>query len=210
MIKKVLLIDTVHHIIPEKLKDAGFTIIDCFDANRAEILGIINEYCGIVIRSRINIDKEIIDKASNLKFIARVGAGMESIDTDYCAQKGIICLNSPEGNRDAVGEHAVGMLLSLMNNLNKADKEVKNGIRKREENRGSELGSKTVAIIGYGNMGSSFARKLSGFGCKVLSYDKYKTGYEDGYTKETDYDELFEKADILSLHIPLTAETRYL
>lgn len=210
MIKKVLLVDTVHRIIPEKLKDAGFTIFDCFESNRTEILEIINQYCGIVIRSRISIDKEIIDKASNLKFIARVGAGMESIDTEYCAQKGIICLNSPEGNRDAVGEHAVGMLLSLLNNLNKSDKEVKSGRRKREENRGHELGAKTVAIIGYGNMGSSFARKLSGFGCKVLSYDKYKTGYEDGFTKEVEYETIFEQADILSLHVPLTAETKYL
>lgn len=210
MIKRILLIDTVHRIIPDRLKDAGFITENCFDANRNEIMNIIGDYCGVVIRSRITFDKEIIDKAINLKFIARVGAGMESIDTEYCALKRIACLNSPEGNRDAVGEHAIAMLLNLMNNITKADREVKNGIRKREENRGSELGNKTVAIIGYGNMGSSFAKKLSGFGCNVISYDKYKVGYSDGFTKESDYEEIFEKADIVSLHVPLTEETKYL
>jgi D-3-phosphoglycerate dehydrogenase / 2-oxoglutarate reductase len=210
MIKKILLIDTVHRIIPDKLKDAGFITENCFDSGRNEIMNIIGDYCGVVIRSRITFDKEIIDKATNLKFIARVGAGMESIDTEYCALKGIVCLNSPEGNRDAVGEHAIGMLLNLLNNLNKADREVKLGVWKREENRGNELSTKTVGIIGYGNMGSSFARKLSGFGCNVISYDKYKVGYSDGFTKETDYEEIFEKADIVSLHVPLTDETKYL
>ncbi|MDD3687517.1 MAG: NAD(P)-dependent oxidoreductase [Bacteroidales bacterium] len=210
MTRKVLLIDTVHRIIPDKLKEAGFVTQECFEAGRDEIKNIICDYCGVVIRSRITFDKEIIDKATNLKFIARVGAGMESIDTDYCATRGITCINSPEGNRDAVGEHAIAMLLNLMNNILKADREVKNGSRKREENRGIELGNKTVAIIGYGNMGSSFAKKLSGFGCNVISYDKYKKGYSDDFTKETDYDEIFERADIVSLHVPLTEETKYL
>jgi D-3-phosphoglycerate dehydrogenase / 2-oxoglutarate reductase len=210
MTNNILLIDTVHRIIPDRLKDAGFVTENCFDAGRNEIMNKIGDYCGVVIRSRITFDKEIIDKAVNLKFIARVGAGMESIDTEYCALKGIACLNSPEGNRDAVGEHAIAMLLNLMNNIIKADREVKCGVRKREENRGSELGYKTVAIVGYGNMGSSFARKLSGFGCNVISYDKYKVGYSDGFTKETDYEEIFEKADIVSLHVPLTDETKYL
>jgi D-3-phosphoglycerate dehydrogenase len=210
MTKKVLLIDTVHRIIPDKLKNAGFVTQECFEAGRDEIKNIICDYCGVVIRSRITFDKEIIDKATNLKFIARVGAGMESIDTDYCATKGIECLNSPEGNRDAVGEHAIALLLNIMNNIIKSDREVKNGIRKREENRGIELGNKTVAIIGYGNMGSSFAKKLSGFGCNVISYDKYKSGYSDGFTKESDYEEIFESADIVSLHVPLTEETKYM
>jgi D-3-phosphoglycerate dehydrogenase len=210
MTKRILLIDTVHRIIPDKLKDAGFITENCFDADRNEIMNIIGDYCGVVIRSRIIFDKEIIDKAINLKFIARVGAGMESIDTEYCALKGIVCLNSPEGNRDAVGEHAIAMLLNLMNNILKADREVKTGLRKREENRGVELGNKTVAVIGYGNMGSSFAKKLSGFGCNVISYDKYKAGYSDGFTKETDYEEIFERADIVSIHVPLTDETKYL
>ena len=210
MYYKVLLIDTVHEIIPEKLKKSGFTVAEAYKESKIEIQKFISEYCGIVIRSRFNIDKEFIDCAKNLKFIARVGAGMESIDTDYCNKKGIVCLNSPEGNRDAVGEHAVAMLLSLLNNLPKANKEMKLGIRNREENRGSELGSKVVAIIGYGNMGSSFAKKLSGFGCKVIAYDKYKKNYSNQFVKETDYKEIFEKADILSLHVPLTAETKFL
>lgn len=210
MQKKVLLVDTVHRIIPDKLRENGYEITVGEFLCREEILNIIQNYSGIVIRSRITVDKEFIDKAENLKFIARVGAGMESIDTDYCQSKGIKCLNSPEGNRDAVGEHSVGMLLSLMNNLNKADREVKSGIWNREENRGIELNSKTVGIIGYGNMGSSFAKKISGFGCKVISYDKYKIDYSDGYTIETDLETIFSEADILSLHVPLTEETKYM
>ncbi len=210
MQKKVLLIDTVHRIIPDKLSANGFEVVAGFGLSRDEILNNISDFYGVVIRSRINIDKEFVDKAKNLRFIARVGAGMETIDIDYCKQKGIECLNSPEGNRDAVGEHAIGMLLNLMNNLNKADKEVKSSIWNREENRGNELNTKTVGIIGYGNMGSSFAKKLSGFGCKVISYDKYKKGYSDGFTTETDLNSVFSEADILSLHVPLTEETKYM
>ncbi|MDD3740227.1 MAG: NAD(P)-dependent oxidoreductase [Bacteroidales bacterium] len=210
MRKKVLLIDTVHRIIPDKLSENGFEITIGASLSRTEILEIIGDYCGIIIRSRINVDKELIDKALNLRFIARVGAGMESIDIEYCKRKGIECLNSPEGNRDAVGEHSIGMLLNLLNNLNKADRQVKSGIWKREENRGQELNAKTVAIIGYGNMGSSFAKKLSGFGCKVISYDKYKSNYSDGFTIESDMDSIFNESDILSFHVPLTEETYYL
>jgi len=210
MSKKVLLIDTVHRIILDRLIESGFEVVSGFDWPREQILKAMPDYCGVVIRSRINIDKEFIDSAGNLKFIARVGAGMESIDLEYCKAKGIVCLNSPEGNRDAVGEHAIGMLLSLLNNLNKADREVKRGIWNRENNRGNELNVKTVGIIGYGNMGSSFAKKLSGFGCKVISYDKYKSGYSDGFTNETDMGTIFNETDILSLHVPLTEETQYL
>lgn len=207
---KIILIDTVHEILIQKLSSFGFEIFEAYSLKREEIKEIIHLFDGIIIRSRIQIDKEIIDLASSLKFIGRVGAGMESIDTTYCSAKKIVCINSPEGNRDAVGEHTLGMLLSLLNKLNKADKEVKNGIWKREENRGKELGSMCVGIIGYGNMGSSFAKKISGIGCKVLSYDKYKENYEDGFTKEVSMTEIYENADILSLHIPITEETRYL
>lgn len=210
MQKKVLLIDTVHRIIPDKLSANGFEVVAGFELSRVEILNCISDFYGVVIRSRINIDKEFVDKAKNLRFVARVGAGMESIDMGYCKEKGIECLNSPEGNRDAVGEHAIGMLLNLMNNLNKADREVKSGIWEREKNRGNELSTKTVGIIGYGNMGCSFAKKLSGFGCKVISYDKYKSGYSDGFTIETDMETMFSEADILSLHVPLTEETKYM
>ncbi len=210
MKKKVVLIDKVHNIIPNSLTELGFNIVDGTLWDKGTILQNIDDVVGLVIRSRISIDKNVIDKAPKLKFIARVGAGMESIDTEYCNQKGIVCLNSPEGNRDAVAEHAVGMLLSLLNNLNKADKEVKAGIWNREENRGSELSNRTVGIIGYGNMGSSFAKRLSGFGCKVISYDKYKKNYADKYTLEVSLEELQKEADVISLHVPLTPETKFM
>ncbi|MDR2010063.1 MAG: hypothetical protein LBQ22_06235 [Bacteroidales bacterium] len=207
---KILLIDTVHEIIPRELEKHGFEIVSGTEWSRNLILQKIHDFTGIIIRSRITVDKEIIDAAKKMKFIGRVGAGMESIDTEYCEKKGIICLNSPEGNKDAVGEHAIGMLLSLLNNLNKADKEVKSGLWLREANRGIELNNKTVGIIGYGNMGSSFAKKLSGFGCNIISYDKYKSDYSDGFTKEVSLEEIFENSDILSLHVPLTDETTYM
>ncbi len=210
MTKKILIIDNVHPIIPKSLISEGFTIIDGTNLNRTKIINIVSDFCGLIIRSRIQIDKEIIDAGINLKFIARVGAGMESIDTKYCKIKNIECLNSPEGNRDAVGEQSIGMLLSLLNNLNKSNFEVKNGIWNREENRGHEVGFKTVGIIGYGNMGSAFAKKLSGFGCKVISYDKYKSSYSDQYTKEVNLETIFTDSDIISLHVPLTEETLYM
>ena len=177
---------------------------------KEEILNIIKGYTGIIVRSRMKIDKEIIDKASQLKFIGRVGAGMESIDMEYAEAKGIHCFNSPEGNRDAVGEHTLGMLIALMNNFLRADSEVRQGEWKREENRGIEIKGKTIGIIGYGNMGSAFAQRLKGFEANVIAYDKYKFNYSDEYLKETTMKEIFENADILSLHVPLTAETNYL
>ena len=210
MPQKVLIIDDVHTIITDGLKNAGFEVVDATKLNRDEIISQVGDAFGIVLRSRINIDREFVDAAKCLRYVARVGAGMETIDVEYCENKGIKCLNSPEGNRDAVGEHTVGMLLSLLNNLNRADRQVKAGEWKREMNRGRELGFRTVGIIGYGNMGSSFARKLSGFGCKVLAYDKYKTNYSDGYAKEVSLDDIFANADVLSLHVPLTAETKYM
>ena len=210
MAEKVLIIDDVHQIITDGLKNAGFEVVDATKWNRENIISEIGDVFGIVLRSRINIDREFVDAAKNLRYVARVGAGMETIDVEYCEAKGILCLNSPEGNRDAVGEHTLGMLLSLLNNLNRADREVKAGEWKREMNRGRELGFRTVGIIGYGNMGSSFARKLSGFGCKVLAYDKYKTNYSDGYAEEVSLDDIFANADVLSLHVPLTYETKYM
>jgi D-3-phosphoglycerate dehydrogenase len=167
-------------------------------------------YDGIVIRSKIKITKEIIDKATNLKFIARAGAGLENIDVIYAQSKGILCLHAPEGNRDAVGEHALGMLLSLFNNLCKANKEVREGKWIREGNRGVELMGKTVGIIGYGNMGSAFADRLKGFGVTVLVYDKYKKNFGTDFIIETSMKEIFEKADVISIHTPLTDETHYL
>jgi D-3-phosphoglycerate dehydrogenase len=165
---------------------------------------------GLLRVVKITFDKELIDKASKLKFIGRVGAGMENIDVEYAESKGIKCFNAPEGNRDAVGEHAVAMLLNLFNNLCRANMQVKNGIWKREDNRGTEIGGKTIGIIGYGNTGSAFARKICGFSAQILSYDKYKTNYEDGFTEETSLEKIFEETDILSLHVPLTEETTYM
>ena len=162
------------------------------------------------MRSKFKITKEIIDSAPNLKCIARVGAGMENIDLAYARQKGIACVNSPEGNRDAVAEHALGMLLCLFNSITKANAEVHAGTWLREENRGVELCGKTIGIIGYGNMGSAFAQRLQGFDVKVLAYDKYKKGFGNDFVEESSLEELYEKMDILSLHTPLTEETHYL
>lgn len=207
---KVLLIDTVNDVLTEQLQKAGFEIYYGIDYTREKLLSEIHKYNGLILRSRITIDKEIVDSASKLRFVARVGSGMESIDTDYCRTKNIVCLNSPEGNRNAVAEHCLGMLLCLNNKLLVADVEVKNGEWNREKNRGTEIESKTIGIIGYGNTGSSFAEKLSGFNCKILAYDKYKTGFGNNLVHEASMDEIFSESDILSLHIPLTEETNSL
>ena len=207
---RILIIDKVNDILLQRLKNAGHEIVLAQSLSEQEVIEIIKDFNGIIIRSRFKITPEIIDRGINLKFIARLGSGMESIDVEYCRKKNIICINSPEGNRDSVGEHCMGMLLSLLNNLNKADKEVKNGIWLREDNRGVEIMGKTVGIIGYGNTGSRFARKLSGFESKVISYDKYKKNYEDGYTTEVNMTEIFKEADVVSLHVPLTEETEYM
>jgi len=207
---KILFIDSVHPCMQQMFEKEGI-VCDIFSNHaRAEIFNIIGNYTGIIVRSRITIDKELIDKATNLKFIGRVGAGMESIERDYAEEKGIHCFNSPEGNRDAVGEHALGMLIALMNNFIRADKQVRKGEWKREENRGVEIKGKTIGIIGYGNMGSAFAHRLKGFDAKVIAYDKYKFNYSDEFVKEVSQEEIFESADILSLHVPLTEETNYL
>ncbi len=207
---KVLFIDTTHPTLIELLTNAGFECVSEAKMSRNKIESIIHNYDGIIIRSRIEIDKQLIDKATKLKFIGRVGAGLESIDVEYAEQKGIKCYNSPEGNRDAVGEHALGMLLCLFNNLCRANYEVKSGMWRREENRGLEIKGKTIGIIGYGNMGGAFAQRLEGFEANVIAYDKYKTNYSDDYVKENTLEELFEKVDVLSLHVPLTDETKFM
>ena len=207
---KILFIDSVHPCLKEMLGKKGFSCDIFTDKSREEIAAIIGNYFGVITRSRIKMDKEMLGKASKLKFIGRVGAGMESIDVEYAVSKGIRCFNSPEGNRDAVGEHALGMLLALMNNFFMADKEVRQGQWKREENSGLEIKGKTIGIIGYGNTGGAFARKLRGFEADVIAYDKYKQGYSDEFVKEAGLPDIFEHADILSLHVPLTEETQYM
>ena len=206
---KILLLDSNHPLITEQLLAKGFILEEDFASSYDEVLQKINQYDGITIRSRIPLDKNFLENAQNLKFIARVGAGMENIDLEVAKNLGISLINSPEGNRDAVAEHVVAMLLILMNRLFIASEEVKNGIWKREENRGDELLGKTFGIIGYGNMGKATAKRLSGFGVEVIFYD-ILPNLEDEFAKQVSLEELQERADILSLHIPLDASTEYL
>lgn len=203
---KILHLDSNHPSLWNALEAAGFQNEADYDATREAIEAKIHDYQGIVIRSRFKIDKDFIDKATNLQFIARVGAGLESIDCEYAASKNIALIAAPEGNRNAVGEHALGMLLSLMNKLNRADKLVREGHWVREGNRGYELEGKTVGIIGYGNMGKSFAKKLRGFDVTVLCHDILED-VGDENAKQVPLAALQQKADILSLHIPWTELT---
>ncbi len=207
---RVLFIDSTHVRLSEKLKQAGFNVHYLPDTPIKEIIKIIPNYEGIIIRSKIKIDKSILDLAVNLKFIGRVGSGLENIDIEYAESKGIKCFNSPEGNRDAVGEQALGMLLTLFNNILKADIEVRKGKWVREGNRGLEIKGKTVGIIGYGNMGSAFAQRLKGFEANVIAYDKYKFDYSDEYVIEKSLEDIYKQTDILSLHVPLTEETSFM
>ncbi|MDD2631510.1 MAG: NAD(P)-dependent oxidoreductase [Bacteroidales bacterium] len=208
--QKVLFIDTAHPVLTEELTRMGYQCDYFENYSRNDYLRIVGQYFGIIIRGKIKLDAEMLTAARQLKFIGRVGAGMENIDVAYAESMGVACLNAPEGNRDAVGEHAVGMLLMLMNRLRIADREVRQGVWLREENRGTEIKGKTVAIIGYGNMGGAFARVLKGFGANVIAYDKYKSNYSDDFVSESDMQTIFDEADIVSLHLPLTPETLFL
>ncbi|WP_298395400.1 2-hydroxyacid dehydrogenase [Flavobacterium sp.] len=203
---KILHIDNNHPLLWNQLQEAGFTNEEDFVSTKEEVEAKIQNYHGIVIRSRFKIDKTFLDKATNLQFIARVGAGLESIDCAYAIEKGVHLIAAPEGNRNAVGEHALGMLLSLMNKLNRADKLVRDGKWIREGNRGYELEGKTIGIIGYGNMGKSFAKKLRGFDVKVLCYDILENVSDENAT-QVSLQELQQQADVLSLHLPWTPET---
>ena len=203
---KILFIDTVHPLLKQELEKENHICDSAYNKSKTEIEQIISNYQGIIIRSRFKIDKQFIDCGSNLKFIARAGSGLENIDVEYAENKNIHCYNAAEGNRQAVAEHALGMLLSLFNNLNNADQEVREGKWERERNRGIELAGKTVGIIGYGNNGSAFAEVLKGFNVKILAYDKYLTNYPQKSSMET----INKEADIISLHVPLTDETTYL
>ena len=202
----VLHLDSNHPLLLSQLHDLGFVNEEDYTSSKQEIENSIHKYDGIIIRSRFTIDQSFLSKATNLKFIGRVGAGLENIDCSVAKSLGIILLSAPEGNRNAVGEHALGMLLSLFNKLNKADAEVRNGKWLREENRGTELDGKTVGLIGYGNMGKSFAKKLQGFDVQVLCYD-IKSNVGDENCKQVSLKELHQKSDVLSLHIPQTELT---
>ncbi len=205
---KILIVDDLHPAFKRQAADMGYEVEDCPLITRAETLAVIADYEGIAVRTKFLIDKELLDLGVRLKFVARAGAGLDNIDEAYASQKNIQLLNAPEGNRDAVGEHALGMLLSLMNNFRKADAEIRSGIWDREGNRGYELKGKTVGIIGYGHMGQSFAKRLSGFDVEVIAYDKYKTGFSNAFAREVSMEEIVKYSDVLSLHIPLTTETR--
>lgn len=207
---KILFLDSTHPILEEGLAEAGHDITFDFESDAGAVAKNLSDYEGIVIRSRMRVDADILNHASNLKFIGRFGAGLENIDVALAEEKGITCIRVPEGNRDAVGEHALGMLLSLFNHLKRADTEVRNGIWLRKENTGLELQGKTVGVIGYGYMGSAFVEKLRGFDVRVLIYDKYKNQFAPDWAYETGLRTVFEEADVLSLHVPLTAETKYM
>ncbi len=205
---KVLIIDDVDSLLIDGLEKIGYSVTYNPTITRAEIIQSISIYQVLVVRTKTQIDKEIIEAGSHLKFIARAGSGLDNIDLDLAQQKGIQCFNAGEANADAVGEHTLGMLISLLRNLAKADLEVRNKIWDREGNRGFELNGKTIGIIGFGNTGKAFAKKLSGFDAKVIAYDKYLTNYSNKYASEATLDQIFEESDILSLHIPLTFETK--
>ena len=208
---KIAFLDTVHPVLRERLEDKGIQCDEFLDISKTDILsGGLSEYHGIVLRSRITIDSQLIDSMPNLKWIARSGSGIDNIDTVYAKKKDIQIFSSPEGNKDAVGEHGLGRLLNLLNNLRSSDTTVRNKQWLREEHRGRELKSLTVGIYGYGVMGSSFAEKLSGLKCEVIAYDKYKTGFSGEHVIEVSEAEFFEKADIASIHVPWTAETKQL
>ncbi len=206
---KILHLDKNHPLLIKELTEAGFKNDEDYTSSKETIEKKIVSYEGIVIRSRFKCDQKFIDAAANLKFIARVGAGLESIDIPYAKSKNIVLISAPEGNRNAVGEHALGMVLSLFNHLNKVNREVKNGLWLREENRGIELEGKIVGIIGYGNMGKAFAKKLRGFDCEVLCFD-IKNEVGDENAKQVGLDEFQKRVDVVSLHTPWTKLTHQL
>ncbi len=205
--KNILIVDDIHPIFIKQAEALGYHCNYQPTIKPEQAFEIIGEYEGLVIRSKFLVDRKVLDISKKLQFICRAGAGMDNIDEDYAKEKGVKLINAPEGNMDAVGEHAIGMLLNLMNNINRSDTEIREGLWRREANRGYELKGKTVGIIGYGFMGLSFAKKLAGFEVNVIAYDKYKTGFSDKYAREVSMEEIVKHADVVSFHVPLTSET---
>ncbi len=209
---KILITDFVHELLIDGLKANNFEVTYSPEIKLEETKKIIKDYCVVVINTKTVMDKDMIDKAKNLKLIVRLGSGLDIIDLNYAKKKNIIVKNTPKGNRNAVAEHALGLLLSLFNNINQSNFEVKNMIWNREDNRGIELDGKTIGIIGFGNTGSRFAKKLSGFDVEILAFDKYKQRFAENirYVREVGMDSIFEECDIVSFHVPLTKETYHL
>lgn len=208
MSRVCLIVDEMHESIFALLAEAGWEVDYQPKITREEIRAILNKYDGLIIRSKTKVNEELVKGVSRLRFVGRAGAGLDNVDTQYLQSRNIKVLHAAEGNRTAVGEHTVGLLLALLRNIVSADQQVRNFSWLREQNRGMELSEKTVAIIGYGNMGQAFAKCISGFGCKVLAFDKYKTGFSDAYVSEASMNDIVEHADIVSLHVPLTPETQ--
>lgn len=208
---KILITDDVHPLLPEGLQQAGYTVDYEPSLSLEEVREKVREYSGMIINSKILVDRQMLDLAPQLRFVGRLGSGLDIIDLDYARQKKVTVISAPEGNRNAVAEHALGMLLALANNLCRADREVRNKIWRREANRGFELSGLTIGVIGCGNTGFAFLNKLSGLGVKALAYDKYKNHYLEPscYAKETELERLLERSDIISLHLPLTPETHH-
>lgn len=205
---RILIIDEMHLSMVEMLEKDGHQVTYSPKITRTEILEQVGNFEGLIIRSKTPMDRELLGKAVNLKFIGRAGAGLDQIDLDYLVERGVKLFHAAKGNRDAVAEHAIGGLLALFNHVIKADSEVRKGVWDREGNRGHELMGKTVGIMGYGNMGKSFAKRLKGFGVSVLAYDKYKLSFGNELVEEVNWEKLKAEVDILSIHVPLTPETR--
>lgn len=206
----VLIADPVHPLLMDELNDFGFECVYEPEISFDAFLEHLPHLTGIIIRSRWKVDQKVLQNAKNLRFVGRIGSGLENIDVDYARQHNIVCLNAPEGNRQSVGEHAAGMLLTLVNKICSADKEVRQGIWQREKNWGTEIHGKTLGIIGFGNTGSAFAECMKGFGMEILAYDKYKSGFGADHVREATQHDIFDRADVLSLHVPLTPETYHL
>lgn len=208
--KKVLIIDRMHDCTLPLLEQLGLQVDYRPDIRPQEVEPLLQDAYGLILRSKMKVGMELLEKAPVLRFIARAGAGVDEIDDAYLQRRGITLLNAPEGNRDAVGEHTVGMILCLLNHLLIGDKEVRRRLWRREANRGHELGTRTVGIIGYGNMGQATARRLSGFGCRVLAYDNGRLDYGDAYAQQASLEQLQAEADIVCFHIPLNKENRHM